>query len=56
MFNLYQSGLITKELITTEELDKCKLAFWLCVKENGTYTPISTQSFSKIICERKFHE
>ncbi len=51
MFNLYQSGSITRDMIDTEQLGKCKLAFWLCTLENGVYRPISTPSLSSLIEE-----
>jgi hypothetical protein len=54
MFNLYQSGSITKELIETEQLGKCKLAFWLCILEDDVYKPISRTSLSSIIEESTF--
>jgi hypothetical protein len=53
MFNLYQSGLVTREVIATEQLEKFKLAFWLCILENGIYKPISPTSLSRLIEERK---
>ena len=37
MFNLYQNQRLTKDMITHEQLDKCKLAFWLCDKEDENY-------------------
>ena len=51
MFNLYQSGSITREMINTEQLGKCKLAFWLCILEDGVYSPVSPQSLSRLIEE-----
>ncbi len=54
MFNLYQSGSITKELIETEQLGKCKLAFWFCILEDDVYKPISPPSLSSIIEESTF--
>ncbi|CAF0946425.1 unnamed protein product [Rotaria sordida] len=53
MFNLYQNQRLTKDMIEREQLDKCKLAFWLCIKENETYKPISPESLSCIITEKK---
>ncbi|CAF4808448.1 unnamed protein product [Rotaria sp. Silwood1] len=53
MFNLYQNLRLTKDMIERERLDKCKLAFWLCIKENENYKPISPESLSCIITERK---
>ncbi len=55
MFNLYQNQRLTKEMIELEQLDKCKLAFWLCVKENENYIPVSNESFSCIITDGKIH-
>lgn len=51
MFNLYQSGSITRDLIKTEQLEKFKLVFWLCVLENGVYVPVSIPSTSCLIEE-----
>ncbi len=51
MFNLYQNQRLTKDMIELEQLDKCKLAFWLCIKENENYIRISPESFSSIITE-----
>ncbi len=51
MFNLYQCGTITRDMINTEQLQKCKLAFWLCTFEHGVYRPISTTSLSRLIEE-----
>jgi hypothetical protein len=51
MFNLYQSGSITRDMIETEQLEKCKLAFWLCTFEDGVYRPVSTPSLSCLIEE-----
>jgi len=55
MFNLYQNQRLTKEMIERDELDKCILAFWLCVKEGENYMPISNESLSRIIKESKIH-
>jgi hypothetical protein len=55
MLNLYQNQQLTKEMIKREQLDKCKLAFWLCVKENGNYVPISGESLSQTIAESKIY-
>jgi hypothetical protein len=55
MFQLYQTQQLTKELIKREQLDKCKLAFWICKKENETYIPISRQSLSRTITESNIH-
>ncbi|CAF3697882.1 unnamed protein product [Adineta steineri] len=51
MFNLYQTGSITKELIEANQLKKCKLAFWLCILQDGVFKPISNVSLSSIIEE-----
>ena len=56
MFNLYQNQTITKEIIEAKQLDLCRLAFWLCICENGRYIPISSTSYSCIIRESKFHK
>ena len=53
MFNLYQNRRLTKAMIECEQLNKCKLAFWLCVKENENYIPISDESLSDTITESK---
>lgn len=54
MFNLYQSHVITKDMITSKELNRCKLAFWLCVRRDTEYKEVSQLSFSNIIEESKF--
>ncbi len=51
MFNLYQNGAVTREMVETEQLEKCKLAFWFCTLENGVYRPISLPSLSFLIEE-----
>ncbi|CAF4159428.1 unnamed protein product [Adineta steineri] len=53
MFNLYQSQVITKEIIIRQQLDRCKLSFYVCVFENGEYIPTSFPEFSNIIKETK---
>ncbi|CAF0844256.1 unnamed protein product [Adineta steineri] len=53
MFNLYQSQVITKEIIIRQQLDRCKLSFYLCIYENGEYIPTSLPAFSNIIKETK---
>jgi len=53
MFNLYQSQTITKELIETQQLHMCQLAFTLCYQDNGRYQPISESSFSSWIEEKR---
>jgi hypothetical protein len=55
MFNLYQNQRLTKEMIRREQLDKCQLAFWLCVKEGENYIPVSQESLSCTITESKIH-
>ncbi|CAF4123970.1 unnamed protein product, partial [Adineta steineri] len=35
MVNLYQNQQLTKDMIKREELNKCQLVFWLCVKSHG---------------------
>ncbi len=55
MFNLYQSQLITKEMITDKQLNLCKLHFWLCVRVNDKFTPVSRSTFSSIIEESNFY-
>lgn len=55
MLNLYQNQRLTKEIIELGQLEKCKLAFWLCVKENGNYKSISKESYSCIITESKIY-
>ena len=55
MFQLYQTQRLTKEMIKREQLDKCKLAFWFCNKENENYTPISRESLSRTITESNIH-
>lgn len=51
MFNLYQSGEITRERIENEQLKTCCLAFWLSYYEDGVYRPISLTSVSNTIEE-----
>jgi hypothetical protein len=51
MFNLYQSGSITRDIINVERLDICKLAFWLCTLQDGIYQPVSAASLSNPIEE-----
>ncbi|CAF4130622.1 unnamed protein product [Rotaria magnacalcarata] len=46
VFNLYQAGSITKDLIATDQLKKFKLAFWLNILEDGVFKPISATSSS----------
>ncbi|UJR37547.1 hypothetical protein I4U23_030248 [Adineta vaga] len=53
MFNLYQNQHLTKDLINREQLEKCQLAFWLCVRQNGNFIRISPDSLSRIITEKK---
>ena len=55
MFNLYQNQRLTKEMIARDQLDKCKLAFWLCVKENESYLSVSPESLSETITESKVY-
>jgi hypothetical protein len=55
MFNLYQNQRLTKEMIERAQLNKCILAFWLCVKENEKYVSISPESLSCIITESKIY-
>jgi len=55
MFNLYQNQQLTKDTIKRDQLDKCQLAFWLCIKQNGNYIPISPESLSCIITESRIH-
>ncbi len=55
MLQLYQTQRLTKEMIEREQLDKCQLAFWLCVKEGENYIPVSQESLSCIITESKIH-
>jgi hypothetical protein len=49
MFNLYQSGSITRDIVDAEQLNKCRLAFWFCILEDGIYKPVSAPSFSDLI-------
>jgi len=56
MFNLYQNQRLTKDMIELEQLEKCKLAFWLCIKENENYKAVSKESYSCIITESKIYE
>lgn len=53
MFNLYQNHSITKDMIITQQLNQCKLAFWLCVRRDKEYIAVSQPSFSLIIEEKK---
>jgi hypothetical protein len=55
MFNLYQNRQLTKDMIKREQLYKCKLAFWLCFKEDENYIPISRESLSHTIIESKIY-
>lgn len=53
MFNLYQNQYLTKELIITKQLNQCKLAFFLCIRQGDEYIPITDLSFSSVIEEKK---
>lgn len=55
MFNLYQTQRLTKDMIELDQLEKCNLAFWLCIKENENYIPVSKESNSCIITESKIY-
>jgi hypothetical protein len=54
MFNLYQSQSLTKEMIIGKQLHRCQLRFWLSIRHNNDFIPISHSSFSLIIEESKF--
>lgn len=51
MFNLYQSGSITRDMVVAEQLIMCKLAFSLCILKDGVYEHVSAPSFSDLIKE-----
>ncbi|CAF3194852.1 unnamed protein product [Rotaria socialis] len=53
MFNLYQNHMITKDIIESNQLDSCKLAFWFCVLDNNHFEPVSLPTYSVIIRESK---
>jgi hypothetical protein len=55
MFNLYQNQQLTKDMIKLEQLNKCKLAFWLCFKRDENYIRISRESLSHTITESKIY-
>jgi hypothetical protein len=42
-------------MIKQEQLDKCILTFWLCVKENEAYVSVSPSSLSSVITESKIY-
>ncbi len=41
-------------MIVAQQLNLCKLAFWLCVRSNNEYIAVSQPSFSLTIEESKF--
>lgn len=53
LINLYQNSRLTKAKIEQEQLDKCKIAFWICTKEHENYVSISPESLSHVITESK---
>ncbi|CAF4226740.1 unnamed protein product, partial [Rotaria magnacalcarata] len=53
MFNLYQNQMLTKDIIESNQLDSCKLAFWFCIRDNNHFIPESSRTYSVIIRESK---
>lgn len=51
MFNLYQNAQLTKFMIERQQLDKCQLAFWFCIKQNDEYVAKSRESLSDVISD-----
>jgi hypothetical protein len=54
MFNLYQNQALTKDMILSQQLHLCRLAFSLCIRRGDQYITISDTSYSSIIEESKF--
>ena len=54
MFSLYQNQRLTKQMIEDKQLYKCKLAFWLCVKQDDEFVAVSPESLSSTITESEF--
>ncbi|CAF0844276.1 unnamed protein product [Adineta steineri] len=51
LLNLYQRGSITRKMVNEKGLKKFRLALWLCICENKTFSCVSEKYYSDVIEE-----